>query len=154
MKPLGIAVLRDLAIATAQKEGVELSKEVAEKVAEYAEGSARKALVLLHQILFLEDEEAQLGALEASDTKRQAIELARLLIKPRVQWSEVAKLLKGLDEDAESLRRMILGYCSAVLLGGGKLSEHAAAVMDEMRDHLYDSGKPGLVLCCYRAVHR
>jgi len=130
-----------------------LSRDVMDRLVDVAEGSARKALVLLHAIIGLSEEDEQLDAIAKGDYKSQAIELARLLIKPGASWSEVAKVLKSVDEEYESLRRMVLGYCRSVLLGGGKMSRRAAAVIDRFQDALYESGAAGLALACYDIIH-
>ncbi len=67
---------------TAEKEQVKLSEEVSSRIVECAEGSARKAMVLLHQILHLDNEEEQLSAIMNSDSRKQAIEIAKALFNP------------------------------------------------------------------------
>jgi DNA polymerase-3 subunit gamma/tau len=134
------------------KEQVQLYDDVRDKIVSHAEGSARKALVLLNQVMGLKTEEEQLEAVEKGDYKAQAIELARALIKPRADWAEVSAILKSLDEEAEGIRRMLLGYCQSVLLGGGKLSDRAYMIIDALREPLYDIGKPGLVAACWEVV--
>ena len=113
------------------------------------EWSARKALVLLNQVMLLETEEEQLEAIQKSDTKRQAIELARALLNPRAQWPAIAKLLKEIDDEPENIRRLLLGYSSSVMLSGGKLASRAYLIATAMRDNFYDSGKPGLITAVY-----
>ena len=73
-------------------------------------------------------------------------------MKPGVSWQEVAKVLKTVDEDPESLRRMIIGYCRSVLLGGGRGARRAAAVIDRFQDAMYESGTAGLALACYDII--
>jgi len=126
-----------------------LSRDVLDRLVDVAEGSARKVLVLLHAIIGLKGEEEQLEAIAKGDHKALAIELARLLMKPGVSWQEVAGVLKTVDEEHESLRRMVLGYCRSVLLGGGRGVRRAAAVIDRFQDAMYESGAAGLALACY-----
>jgi len=137
---------------TAEKEEFKLTEEVRDKIIDHAEGGARKALVLLNQIVGLEAEEDQLDAISKADFKSQAIQLARLLMKPNAKWPEVAGLLKDLDDDAEGVRRMLLAYFQSVLLGGGKMAGKAYVVIDALRDPLYDIGKPGLTAACWEIV--
>lgn len=138
---------------TAEKEGKTLSEEVLARLVEYACGSARKALVLLNQVINIEGDEAQLDAIASSDSKTKAIELARALLQ-KAPWAEVAAILKDLDEEPESLRRMVLSYASNVLLGGGKAAPRAFLLCDVFQHHFYDSGKPGLVTACYAVCSR
>lgn len=129
-----------------------LSRDVLDRLLDVADGSARKVLVLLHAIIGLEEEEEQLDAITKGDHKVVAIELARAMMKPGVSWQEVAKVLKTVDEDPESLRRMIIGYCRSVLLGGGRGARRAAAVIDRFQDAMYESGTAGLALACYDII--
>ena len=131
-----------------EKEDKEVSTKVWKKIIELAEGSARKALVLLHQVLDLEDEEDQIDALEKTTTSRQSIELARALLNGR-PWAEVAPIIKGLDDEPESIRHLILGYAASVVLGGGKMAPNAIRMIDCFRDHFFDSKRAGLVYACW-----
>lgn len=129
------------------KVGKTVSSEVTERIVEAADGSARKALVLLDQILALDDEEEQLACVLNSDARQQGIAIARALFDRRTQWAEMAKLIKSVDEEPETIRRIILGYCSTILLS--KKDERAYAIIQIFRDHWYDCGKAGLVASCY-----
>ncbi len=135
-----------------EKEQFKLSEEVRDKIVQVADGSPRKALVLLNQIVGLDSEEEQLAVVVAGDSTTQAIDLARALINPKPQWSNVAKVLKGMEDDAESVRRVVLGYCSSIVLSGGNLASRAAFILDVFRDNFYDSGKSGLIGACWEVV--
>ncbi len=154
---LGLISHSDLKLivrSVCKKEKVELSDIVLTTLVDVAEGSARKAVVLLEQIAPLKDEDERLDALQKSDSKRQAIEIARALIDTRKPWSAIAAILKELDEEPETLRRLILGYAQSVLLGGGKSASRAWELVQIFRDPLYDIGKPGLVANCYELCHK
>lgn len=142
-------VLVQLVKTVAAAEQVQISDEIVNRIAEHADGSARKALVLLGQVLRLPGETEQLAALERGDSRRQAIDLCRALLNPSAKWPAIAAILKNLDDDPEQVRRAVLGYMSSVLLGGGRMANLAKACIDVMRDHLYDCGKPGLVANCW-----
>lgn len=131
------------------KEKKKLSDEVISKIIVVAEGSARKALVLLEQVLMVKGDEGQLEAIDASDAEKQAIELARTLFNYKSSWSDAANVLKNLKDDAEGTRRLILAYANKILLSGGKLSDRAYLIISVMRDNLFASGKAGLSACCY-----
>lgn len=135
--------------SVAKAEGTKLSSEVLEQIATVADGSARKALVLLEQVIGLDDEEQQLAAIEAGDVAKASIDLCRALIDPRAQWPNVAKLLKSIDEEPEKVRRAVLGYATSVLLGCGKLAPRAALVISAFGDNVYDSGRGGLANAAY-----
>ncbi|MBU0846511.1 AAA family ATPase [Patescibacteria group bacterium] len=135
---------------TKERTGIELSGVVARKLAEVAEGSARKALVLLQQIIGIKDDMAKINALQNADAKQAAIEIARAIMSGK-PWKTVVDIIKNCDEEPESIRWMILGYFTTVALGGGKPSERAIAVMEEFQDNYFDTKKAGLVMSCYRA---
>lgn len=135
------------------KEKREVEDEVRDKIAEKAEGSARKALVLLEQVLEHTDTEDQLAAVERFEGQAEAVQLARVLINPRSKYLEAAKILAELTEDAESVRRMVIGYASAILLKGGKIAPRAYEVIACLRDNVFDSGKAGLTAGVWEIYH-
>lgn len=153
LKPLSEADLKRLVLRVAKKEGIQVHKKVVRKLVELAEGGARKALVGLEVLRGVESIKEQLRTIERNDSKTPAIAIARALLDSRATWQTVAKVLKeNMDEDAEGLRRMILGYCSAILLNG-KPDQRAAAIIDVFRDNVYDSGKAGLVAGCFEVIN-
>ena len=130
-----------------------VSEDVLEEIVEVAEGSARKALVILEQVGMLDGDDAQLAAVQVSSINKDlAIELARQLINPRAQWADVAKILKELKDEPEGIRYLVLGYARSVLLGGGKLAPRAFAMIDIFGRNFYDSKLPGLAAACYEVV--
>lgn len=134
------------------KEGVEVGQEVVDKIIELAEGSARKALVLLDQVLKLDDDEDRLLALQNSDVKVQAIQIARALLDTRTTWPDMAKILKEVNEEPESLRHMVLAYATTIMLSGSKQTPRAHYIIQCFRDHWYDCKRAGLVASCYDVV--
>lgn len=153
LKELSPAAMKELLLSVADKEGIELGEEVLDRLIEHAEGSARKALVILNQVMGLPDEDARMNAIENSDHKSKGIELARALLNPGTKWAEVALLLKGLEEEPESIRYLVLGYASNVMLGGGKMAPRAFKIADIFQHNFYDSKRAGLVLACWAVVN-
>lgn len=149
-KEITVSDLQNLCIRVAEKEGITLDPSVAEKAALVAEGSARKALVLLHAVLHLPTVEQQISTIESNDPKANSFKIVQLLFKNGTSWKEVRELLSKIDEDAEGIRRQVLGYAKAILLksDNGK----ARDVMECFRDNYYDTGMNGLVMSCYDAV--
>lgn len=152
VKSLGVPALRQLITGVAEREGVTVTEGVVDKIIESCEGSARMALVLLHKVIGLENEDKMIDAIEKNSYQAQGIQIARALIDPRAQWSDVAKLIKECDEDPEGIRLLILGYATSVLLGGGKLAHRAAIMIDEFSRNFYDSKKAGLAASSYAVV--
>lgn len=132
---------------------IPMEVEVVNKLAEVAEGSARKALVLLQQIMGIEDPERQMASLQNADAKQAAFEIARGLMAGAA-WSKLSKIIKGCDEEPESIRWLVLSYFTTVALGGGKNAARAVEIMEEFQDNYFDTKRAGLVMSCYRASTR
>lgn len=140
--------VRKLLENVATAESLKLSADVIDAIVDACDGSARKALVLLNSVMSLTEEDDQLEAIQNSNVKSAAFDIAKALLSAKT-FADVAKVLKTCDEDAEQIRRVILGYCTTVLLGGGAKSGRAFAIIDVFRNNFYDSGKAGLVASCY-----
>jgi DNA polymerase III gamma/tau subunit len=154
LSALSVPVLEELVRFVAKQEGMKVSDEVITEIVEAAEGSARKALVVLEQVGSLSEEEQHKAVLVSSLEKDQAIVLARALINPRVQWKEVAAVLKDLNsEDPEGLRNLVLVYSRSVLLGGSPLAQRAFMIIDYFSENFYDSKQAGLAAACWAVVH-
>jgi len=137
-----------------KKEEININKKCIKTIVEVSGGSARTAIVILNQVMNIDNENEMREAIQKSDQKSQAIELARLLINPESKWSDVVKILRNLDDDAESLRYMILGYANSILLKGGKkLSGRAYVLIDTFRANFYDSKKAGLTAACWEVYN-
>lgn len=110
-------------------------------------GSPRAAINALQKVIDL-DKRQQAKAVEAALTEEnQVIDLCRALIA-RKNWKTVSLILKGLQEqEPETVRRAVLGYCNSVLLGGSSMQ--AASIIREFQYAVYDSGWPQLTAACY-----
>lgn len=128
-----------------EAENVKVDGEVLSKIASCSDGSPRKSLVKLHAIIGMADKESQLKAVEFVEENAVAFEIAQALNK-KSGWKELSKMLATIEDDPETVRRIVLGYFAKVLLSG---SERAAEVIEEFRDNFFDSGKAGLVLACF-----
>lgn len=133
-----------------------IPETLAKKLAELADGSARQALVSLHQIIDLDisDEDKVLETLQSTHIERQSIEICRALLNPKTTWKNMTDIIKGVDEDPEQLRWMILGYMTNVALGGSGISSRACAIIDIFRDNWYDCKRAGLVSSCFAALEK
>lgn len=150
--PLARGDLEDVVAEVIDKECLKIGEKVVAKICEVADGSARKALVLLNQVAEIKDEAKQLKAVLNSDIKIAAIEIARALLNGS-PWAKVANILKGIDEEPEQLRHLILGYATTVLLSNSKrVLPRAALMIDVFRDNFFDSKRAGLVACCYEVA--
>ena len=129
--------------------GQTLSPDVGAKLAEIAEGSARKALVLLAQIMGIDDVKVQLNILEHQDIKKEAIEIARALLNG--SWATVAPIIKACVGEPESIRWLVLAYFTTIALSASQKSGRAIEIIEEFECNYYDTKRAGLVVSCYRA---
>ena len=140
-----------------ESEGVPLSDKVKDAILFAAEGCARKAMVILDQIIDLQEEEKQLEAInENTPDETTVIDLCRKIMAKEPgpnRWKELSTMLKGIDQEPEGVRRAILGYLSSTLLNGNhKDGERIVRLMTEFMNNYYDTGKSGLVTSCYMST--
>lgn len=133
-----------------REEGASIKKEVYEQIIQDSMGHPRNALMILDQVLRVDaDSQLEIAKKTAMQTT-QAIDLCRALMS-RTSWKAVASILEGLrDQEAEGIRRVVLGYCQSILLKGE--NDQAALIMDEFIEPFYNSLFPGLVLACYKVM--
>lgn len=132
-------------------EGESMSKVVYEQIIDDSEGKPRNALQVLEQVLSAEPEKRLEIAKKSLDNQRESIELCRALLEG-AGWKRIANILDGLkQEDPESIRRHVLGYCQAVLLKG-KANDKAAVIIEAFYDPYYNTNFSGLVFSCYTAT--
>ena len=148
--PMTEESLAELLAYVLGKEEAVLSEDVCSRLVKNSEGSARKMLVVLQAVLGCDTEEDQLAAIIAADSQNQAITVARALTNPKMTWAEMSKILKTVDEEPESLRRLILGYSASVLVGP-QTALHARAhlICLTFSSNYFDTGKSGLIADCY-----
>ena len=108
------------------------------------------ALSVLDGIINMGPADMLEAAKQATAQQSASIDLCRALIGKR-PWKEISKIIQGLDQDPESVRRAVLGYASAVLLKSG--NPQAYCVMDSFRQDFFTTGKAGLALASYAAVN-
>lgn len=152
VRAMSTLALKALVKSVCVKESLTLSEEVEDKLVEYSMGSARMALVLLNKVATLDNEDERLEVIERSAANKEAIELARLLLNPRAAWVDVAKTIKAIEDEPETVRWIVLSYMKNVMLGGGKMAPRAYDVIQEFRDNFFDTKQAGLVQACYALV--
>ena len=131
-----------------REEEKECGLKVLNEIAEKSESKPRECLTTLEIVLELDSEEKQLKAIQKTTNNTTSIkELCRLLLKP-TPWGIVASKLKEIEGEPESIRRAVLGYMAAVLLGGSD-NPKAGLIIECFADNYYDTGKAGLIKSCY-----
>lgn len=143
---LGVAIL--VIGQKAKASDLIVGQEVVNRIVDLADGNARNALNMLEKIQGLSQKDA-LAELERGTGATAGIDLARALVGGKA-WSEVSKVLKGLEgEDAEGLRRLVLGYCKSTMLSNGGAAGRCAFIISQFRDPTYDAGFPLLCSMAY-----
>lgn len=148
MKAVPAKDLKELVdrVAKMERPKVPLTNKVRDKIVELAGGCARQVLVDLGKVLPLVKEDQRLNALSSIQAEKQAIDLARLLVK-KPTWAECAKLLKEITEPPETIRRIVVGYGCSVLSSGAR-NKMAESMIEAFSDDYYSSERGGLFLSC------
>lgn len=150
VKPLNDNLMGTLLKSVLQKEGVDnVPQEALDQIVQDSLGSARMALSVLDGIINMEPADMLEAAKRTTVQQNASIDLCRALIGKR-PWKEISKIIQGLDQDPESVRRAVLGYAQAVLLKSGQ--PQAYVVMDSFRQDFFTTGKPGLTMAAYASV--
>lgn len=154
MESLTDKELSKLLKTVAKKEKQELLKKVKHKLIEKAEGCPAIALVLLEQIIYL-DPKDQLKAIKVFKTQEQkTIDLCKAILK-KEKWFVISKILSGITDEPETVRRAILGYINSGMVKGWlkeKDHPHCMLIYIAFRENYFNTGKAGLTFSCYRAV--
>lgn len=138
-----------LVIEVATKEGKTLTEDVRDEIVKAAMGSPRKALVILDQIIGLDSEAKQLGAIQNVESQAEAVEIWKCLINTRSRWADMIPILKKVKGEPEGLRHYILACASNTLLAGGKAADKALLIIKCFQYNFFDSKKAGLISACY-----
>ena len=135
----------------AKEEGADISRKILGQITDSSGGHVRDALQILEQVLSVDEDQREEAAQQIAQREAEVVELCRALLDRQV-WKKVSSILGELKghKEPESIRRAVLGYCSAVLLKGPNAT--AAVILDEFAENFYDTGFPGLVLACYRTA--
>lgn len=152
VSPLSSREMQRMLEEVLKEERVDVPREALDAIVDNCMGSPRSALQLLEKIIDMDPADMEEAVEKAAQDLSQVIDLCRALIK-KEKWANVAKTLKGLeDQDPESVRHQVLGYCSAILVKED--NSQAFLVADSFRRPFYESGgKSGLILACYEALN-
>jgi len=115
------------------------------------EGSPRDALVLLEQILLLDNKDEQIKLLKKTQIEHEGIEICRLLLRGG-NWKSIVEIYKGIQgTDAETIRRLIIGYMKVVMLKetDKKRLNRAYNVIRILEKNTFDGGEALLLRMLY-----
>lgn len=149
--PVSNKVVSDYVKAIAKKEKKpNFSADVADMIAEKCSGSVRAALVLLESVLHIDNENEQIETIKKVDSAKASENLVKLLANPKTPWKDISETIKFLEkngEEAETVRRQILGYAKSMLLNN---SPRGAIIIDNFQFDVFSSGWPGLALMAWK----
>ena len=130
-----------------RKEGKELDRQVYDQIVQDSLGLPRNAINILEQVLSVPKEQQMEMARRIADQQSQMIELCRALLN-NSSWKKVKDILTGLkDQEPESIRRVVLGYCQSVLLKSE--NDNAAGIIEAFWEPTYNIGFVGVIYACY-----
>lgn len=153
--PLKDKDLIELIADVCKMERKKIPNEVVKKIIENSDGSARGALVYLHEVINLKNKSEMLNAIVTVTAEMQAIEIARALFKTSTNWSKMANILKETEgEEPEQIRYMVLGYAKAVMLktNNKQMIARAYLIIETFSENFYNTKMAGLVAACYEIV--
>lgn len=133
--------------------GQTISEKLMDPLLECADGSARKLLQTLESIMQLEPAD-RLVSIYSADTKKQGIDLARLLMdRGKPSWDKARDILANLSDEPEKVRQIVLSYCSACMLKNYK-PDRCSAIINLFAEPWFSiKSNAGLVNACYEAIH-
>lgn len=150
-KPLNEQQMFSLLRQVVRREGEDIDKQIYDQIIETAQGHPRNALQILEQVLKVPAEERLEISKRQIDNQAEIIELCRALLNGS-KWSVVKEIISKLkDQEPESIRRVVLGYCQAVLLKGE--NNQAAFIMENFWEPTYDVGFPYVTYVCYSIIN-
>ena len=153
VNPLSPDEMEQLINRAAEFAQFEIRNKKVNELINVANGIPREALVLLNDLVGLSKAQIMRHSFNVIDENAQVIELIRSLIS-KERWGKVRKIILSLkDEEPESIRRAILGYCNKVLLNSDKPNIQIRIVMEIFSENtFFDSGREKLTICCSQAI--
>ena len=153
---LSNSMATELILTVAKKEGIEIEEEgeVLDALLDVSEGSPRKCLVNLQRIASVASDDDKLDLLVPPKMRKQSIDLCRIMVRGNASnWSQMAAIIKDVDDNPEQLRHMMMSYMEKMVLSGGKGTARYWLVMDIFsRDTCYFLGRRMLTKMCYEAL--
>lgn len=141
-----------------ESEGKSISEKVLNSLLHSTDGCPRMLVKVLDQIIDLSDESQQLEMiiLSGSDeiTTKDICQAIAAKKSGAERWAKLSILLRVVEnQDAESIRRAILGYLTNYLLNTkGDEGKRVALLISEFSNNYYDSGRAGLISSCFMST--
>lgn len=142
-------IAKELLYPTCKKEGRDIDKDILIAIANNCDGSPRKAMTLLHGVIFSDapkDEIIQTIKAMASETNAECIELFRAIVNGS-SFKVLCALADKIQTEPESIRRAALPYFTSVLKNKG--DDETFKILVAFEKNYYDTGKAGLFMSLY-----
>lgn len=127
--------------------------EVLNAIAGCSQGSPRSALVALEKVSCMGSPESMLKTLDGQlDEDPQVADLCKAL--QQGNWGKSRDTLRALKEaetDAETIRRVVLGWMTGSLLKNPRAGHAEMVILECFEKPTYDNGFPQLVIGAYQA---
>lgn len=118
LQPLPRADLLDLLEEVCDEEDFDCGPEILNKIASSCDGSPRRALTMLATAHSVTDRDELEILLQQPDENPEVIDLCRLLVGGKLNWTKLTSTLKAMPEmPAESIRIVIANYLASCLMG-------------------------------------
>lgn len=148
MNPLSESQMKGLLRRILHEEQESIPDEVYEQIIQDSLGHPRAALQILDKVLQVPAERRLEVARQTAAQQSESIALCRALLE-NASWKKIRGILEGLkDQEPETVRRHVLGYCRATLLKTDE-NDQAGLVMEEFLEPFYNSPAEQLVYACY-----
>ena len=148
MKPLSESQMKGLLRRVLHEEQESIPEEVYEQITQDSLGHPRNALQILEQVLQVPAERRLEVARQTAAQQSESIALCRALLE-NASWKKIRGILEGLkDQEPETVRRHVLGYCRATLLKTDE-NDQAGLIMEEFLEPFYNSPAEQLTYACY-----
>jgi len=152
VKPLLETEAMNFLKSVVKEEGAKVPIKIIEQIVEEAECKPGLCLSILDKVIGLDEADMEEVIHQQAESRAQVIELCRALVN-KAKWPEISKILSGITDDPETVRRSVLGYCNAVALKNPKNINQMYLIMDAFREPFFNSGKAGLTCACFFALN-
>jgi len=147
VKPLNDFEMKGLLRKVLKGEEVSIESEIIDQIIQDSMGLPRNALNILEQVMNAPEDQRLEVAQQTAAKQGEVFNLCRALLD-NSGWKKVKGILESVkDQEPETIRRIVLGYCQSVLLRGE--NDKAAAIMEAFWEPTYNIGFPGIVYACY-----
>ena len=141
-----------------QREGKTLDSKILMQIVKKADGSARRALMLLEECLAVSDTDQMLSIINTEESLIVGGDYkdfwSTLFRRRNVPWNVVVAEFSELTDDPETIRRATLRALGTMLIRDGSAgldTDTLAEFMGIFKDSLVDSGQDGLLLMVYQS---